>query len=128
MGRRYILSVILIIVLLSVLIFGFLFSYKEVNMFVKVDEYAGFNVDTSALYFGTVSPGNSAFRFLDFNSVNKVKVIIIPFGKIKKWVSFSENNFVLQGNKSVRISINIPKNAEFGEHSGKLKLYFLKTL
>ena len=128
MGRRYILLIILIIVLLSVLVFGFLFSYKEVDMFVKVDNYAGFNVDTSALYFGTIAPGNSAFRFLDFGSVNKVRVIIIPFGKIKKWVSFSENNFALEGNKSVKVTVNIPKDAKFGEYKGKLKLYFLKTL
>ena len=126
MGRRYILSIIAT-VLLSVLVFGFLFSYKEVDMFVKVDNYAGFNVDTSALYFGTIAPGNSAFRFLDFGSVNKVRVIIIPFGKIKKWVSFS-NNFILEGNKSVKVTVDIPKNAEFGEYKGKLKLYFLKTL
>lgn len=126
MGRRYILPIVIVIVLL--VLFSFLFSSKEIDMFVKVDDYVGFNADTSALYFGTVAPGNNAFKFLDFSSVNKVRVIIVPFGKIKKWVSFSENNFVLQGNKSVRISINIPKNAEFGEHSGKLKLYFLKTL
>jgi len=126
MGRRYILPIIIVIVLL--VLFSFLFSSKEVDMFVKVDNYVGFNTDTSALYFGTVAPGNSAFKFLDFSSVNKVKVIIVPFGKIKKWVSFSENNFVLQGNKSVKISINIPKNTEFREYTGKLKLYFLKTL
>ncbi len=126
MGRRYILSIIIVTLLL--VLFSFLFSSKEMDMFVKVDDYVGFNADTSALYFGTVAPGNSAFRFLELNSVDKVRVIIVPFGKIKKLVSFSENNFVLEGNKSVKINVNIPKNAEFGEYSGKLKLYFLKTL
>ena len=129
MGRRHILLIISVIVLFGFLIFSFkfLFDHREVSMFVKVSDYVGFNVNTSALYFGAISPGGSGFRFLELNSFDKRKVFIVPSGKIKKWVSYSENGFVFEGNKSVKITVNVPKDVEFGEYSGKLKLIFIKT-
>jgi len=101
---------------------------ENINVFINVGDYVGFNVDTDALYFGTLPPGNSANRNINiYHDMNfPKKVIITPYGEVSEWLTFSENNFWLQPEeyKQVNIKIAVPKNMELGNYTGNISINF----
>jgi len=106
-------------------------DYLELDSYLTIGTNLGFNVDTDALYFGTVPPGLSASRSVYINESNcgKVKVIIKVEGEFKDWVTISDNGFILlrEEGKSVDFQVNVPNDAVFGDYNSKVKFYFWKT-
>lgn len=104
------------------------------DAFVTVADRIGFNLNATEdkLYFGAAPPTASLTRtlILDNTDPRPSKVIIKSYGQIKDWIIASENNFILRGNenKTVKIIIIVPENAEFGDYTGKIKLVFKKVL
>ena len=103
---------------------------KELKMYLTVADYAGFDVNTSALIFGTVPKGGSSSREViltnDFNI--PLKVDLKAYGELAGWVHVFENGFLMQPNvvKTVKVSATIPENAKFGNYAGILKISFQK--
>lgn len=130
----FILSVIAIVSLITIWAVNLLMidSIKIYELGINVDNLAGFNVSSSEnfLQFGTSKPGSIVSRYLIFNNTEgkSSKVIMKSYGDIKEWVAVSENNFVLEGNqnKSIKINVAIPKDADYGAYSGELKIIFMR--
>lgn len=100
---------------------------KELDMFLTVSNYTGFNVDTDAIYFGTIPNGGSGKRIillhnLDVNS----EVLIKKEGNFMDWILLEENNFFMEANesKNVSVSVRVPADADYGNYTGKLKIVF----
>lgn len=91
----------------------------------------GINVETDSLKFGSIGVGNSASRKItvinpfDF----QVKVSIDFNEEIKKFISSSENNFILdvKANKTFPITVEVPENARFGNYTGVMNLVMRKA-
>lgn len=128
---------ILTIVTITLIFSGYLlFNYstivdiKELKMYITVGEIVGFNVGTEAVFFGTIQRGGSGNRDLIVtnNYTFPVKIDIRAYGELAKWVYVSENGFLLQPNenKTVKVSLIVPKDANFGNYTGILKVNFRK--
>lgn len=124
--------VILASIIISVLIYPYIspLHVKEIDMYITVGNYTGFNVNTSALFFGTVVKSGSSERyFIVTNEYNKeLKVKINIKGELEDWTSLSENNFMLEknANKTVTIKVNIPTEVESGDYTSIMKIKFIK--
>jgi len=107
-------------------------DYKELDVYVTVGDHLGFNIDTSDLFFGTIQPGASGKRSitLELDNCDKCKVNLKSSGSIKDWISISENNFIIKKGekKSLDIFLNIPNNAQYGNYTGRLMIYFWKDI
>lgn len=127
-------SVVAIFVLGTILAFSMLHPVETVtvNMHLKVSNYTGFNLDTDALYFGTISPGGSGTRDLviqnDAASARTVSVVMS--GPLAEWVYTNEINFLLSGyeNRSLGFQVNVPEDAEPEEYTGKISLIFTSNV
>lgn len=97
---------------------------KELQMYLNVGEKPGVNIDTDALYFGSVPPsGSSARQFEISNNKNySIKVALLPKGELSSWTKVSENNILLKpyATKLVNITVFVPSDAKLGNYSGIL--------
>src|SRR3989344_5117333 len=88
---------------------------KEFQMYLNVDDYIGFNVDTEALFFGTVLAGGESSRSvnLENNFDVPLKVVIKAMGTLADWTSVSNNSFWMAANytESVKVTIKVPEDA-----------------
>lgn len=134
-NRKFML--IIIIFFLAVGIISLVYTFvlapeiEEFDMYLTIGDYAGFNVATDAIYFGTIPPGEGGSRKILFENDNfyfSEKVKISASGELAEWVWTEENNFVLDKSESkrVRVHVSSPKDAEFGNYTGKLKITFRK--
>ena len=57
-----------------------------------------------------------------------LKVLISKSGYIADWVKISENNFILDGdgNRTVIFEVSAPRNANYGNYTGKVNIVFKK--
>ena len=135
--RKYRLFLILCIVailcsVVTIMVYSFyvIEEIKTIDMYLKVDDYVGINVDTDALHFGTVSPGGSGTRsvFLSNNYGKSLKVEIKVYGDLAEFVSV-EKSLVLSKNETKKISFtaSIPKNALYGNYTGRA-VFILKKI
>lgn len=127
-----ILIIVVFVCLTKILVYSFfLDDYEELDVYVTVENIIGFNVNNSALYFGAMPPGGVGTRdiFLFNNDCDKCRVSIKGDGEIASWLYVSDNNFVMfKGeNKTVNVKLYVPSNAEYGNYTAKLKIYFWKT-
>jgi len=108
-----------------------LVSYEEIDVYVTVEDIAGFNVNSSALYFGAIPPRGIGNRdiFLFNDDCSKCSVNLRGDGEIANWLSISDNNFVMfkGDNKTINVKVYIPSDAEYDNYTAKLKIYFWKT-
>ncbi|MEM4325850.1 MAG: hypothetical protein QXU40_00930 [Candidatus Pacearchaeota archaeon] len=122
--------VLIIFILVLSLIYLTEFSRIEqiriIDAEVQVSNFLGFNIDTEELIFGVMMPGNTGKRVVILNSSKPVFVKIKSKGDIAKWISFSDNNFILDGYKEINFYISIPDDAKYGNYTGKVIVYFLK--
>ncbi|MBU1030827.1 MAG: hypothetical protein ABIC91_07090 [Nanoarchaeota archaeon] len=102
--------------------------YTDIEIINK--NVIGFNIDTDALHFGKMIPGNTGTRTMiitnDYYPTTLVK--INSFGETKKWLSINPNNFVLENGekKEVHFTMNLEKQAPIGNFSGGVKVILLK--
>lgn len=132
-------AVTILVLLISVSISMTIFVYnyltvvdvKEFGMYLTVESYAGFNVGTEAIFFGTIPPGGGGSRNITLrNGYNiPLRIDIQAFGDLSRWVYVSENGFILQPdeNKSVKVTTLVPGDAKFGNYTGSLKIIFRKV-
>ena len=136
MERRFKLVLLVFIVLLSVIAVLFYIylpvETKIVKMQVFVSNYTGFNVDTDALYFGTVPGKGTAERSFSIDNTLDIDLFVhlSTEGNISSFVSISKNDFPIKAKSSdkVKITVNIPDGIEKGEYSGELYVIFRRSI
>lgn len=126
--------ILLSLTLVLIAFLAYYFSYASIiqqqslPVFVKVAPYIGLAVDKDRLHFGAVPKGGRSRRmlFLYNDDVYDKYVTIKPEGNIKQFLKLSDDSFKLASyeNKTLNITIAIPKDAEYGNYSGNLYLYF----
>jgi len=84
----------------------------------------GIVTDPWNIKFGVI-PGNgsSVRRYINIKNINgnysKIKLKV--YGNITPLVNFSKNDFILNGNESVAVEVNLyTESAEFGNYSGEI--------
>ncbi|MBI2110351.1 hypothetical protein HYT51_01055 [Candidatus Woesearchaeota archaeon] len=104
----------------------------EIPIFISVGDHLGFNVNNSALYFGSLQKGSYAFRsFVVKNEQCEdclVELKVDPF--LVKWIYFDQETFRLKKGESQEITAYafVPDDAALGDYEGKLYLYFKKPI
>jgi len=131
--KRFLIIILLIIVLSSVFIIYNTVSYdtKKLDMHLMVGNYTGFNVDTDAIYFGTIMPFGIGTRIINVANSNQTSIVDIKaYGELKGWIYVSENNFILKPNeeKTVKVMVYVPENAKYKDYEGALKIRFKKQI
>jgi len=129
---------ILIIILIVSLSLNFfvnnkkLVDYQEIPIYVTVGDHLGFNVNNSALFFGTIQKGSYSFRsFVVKNEkCESCKVEIKVGEQMEGWIEVSENNFLLKKGeyKELVAYAFIPEGSDLGDYEGKLIIYFWKDI
>jgi len=129
---------LIMIILLIIIISSFLIVYnptlyetKQIDMYLTVGNYTGFNVDTDAIYFGTIMPSGRGTRIINITNSNQISIVNIKsYGELKEWIYISENNFILNPNedKTVNVMVYVPKNIEYKDYKGVLKIRFKKQI
>ena len=134
--NKKILAVVLVFSLCfaTFLISHYWLEHKElamsVDLHLTVGNVLGLNTDTDAIWFGTVSRGNTGMKHINIAAGKTgVYVIKIQGEPLDDWISVSKNNILLETgeNKSISISVTVPMNAEFGDYNGTLEVYFRKV-
>jgi hypothetical protein len=124
-------KILLVLVFLSALctyiILNFLSEQKIVDykMQLTVGNHIGFDLNTSVITFGMVTPSSSAVRHLNLkNGDQKNKFQILAFGDMASWIKLSENDFILQPyeKRTLNITAQVPENADLGNYTGILRV------
>ncbi len=132
-------SFLIILIILIIFLFFFnLLSYssvlekKVIYSKVLVGDSLGFDVNGTALTFGMITPqGASSSRNINLSNFygKEIKVEIFAVGDIAKFLSISENNFVLKKNetKTIKFVATSPKNTEYGTYDGNVFILVRKV-
>ena len=128
--------IVLMICIAAILLLSFTISKSQVlqkqsiPIFVKVAPYVGLSVDKDKLHFGAVPRGGISRRmvFLYNNDTYVKSVSIKATGQASQWLRLSDNNFKLASyeNKTLNLTISIPRDADYGNYTGNLILTFKK--
>jgi hypothetical protein len=126
--------ILIFVILISIAITCLTYNYlkpseiQTIDMYLTVGNYTGFDVNISALTFGTIAPTGSAKRTINITSIadKKQKVCIKAQGELKQWTTISEKTFILNKDESkeVEIKVKVPSTAEYRKYNGTLKISF----
>ncbi len=129
-----ILSVILII--LSIVLMLRVYDINKDAIIQNFDSYlivsneGGIGLVPGVVFFGKMRPGDSATATIYLNSTFKNPLIAQARAKgvIKKF--FVNNDFILQPyeNKSIYLTVIIPKNTSLGRYDGQIEITLRKAL
>lgn len=93
---------------------------------IKANSIVGINVDTDALYFGTIGPNSGVRRHFDITNENNTTCdfVLSADGSAKSWLTF-ENNFTLgvDENKAITVELLAPPNAADGNYAGNINVF-----
>ena len=130
------LSIIVILISIIALIFSFV---NYLNKLIEVKEYeviffvesgrAGFDLNSTALTFGIIPPGGGGTRKIDIeNSYDfPIKVKFLVSENLADYMELPKGMFLESGQKeTVSININMPRNAEQTNYTGKFRIEFYK--
>lgn len=131
MEKKKITNIVIVIVILlfvGVLVFRPTGWVREIDMYITVDEYAGFNVGTEALFFGTVPAGGTSKRTLTIDNIwdTDLEVQLSTEGELAGWTHFSKQSFTLAvgGNETVDVAVSVPGDAAAGNYAGRTIINF----
>ena len=138
MKKNYIFILLLITALISITATILFYSFykivdvKEIDMTLIVGDHAGLDVNTEKLSFGMVMPtGSSCTRYVNLSNKKdySLKVYILFFGSFAEEVSVSENYFILNSGEGKKLSFSAiaPKNAAYGNYTGKARFVFKRV-
>ncbi len=108
--------IVILLVLISLLINHLLIlEKKEIYTSVIVSNYTGFDLNSTALTFGAVQPGQPASRAMHIqNNFNeRAKIILNVEGDIKDLLQVSENNFILESWETRKIGFTVSPPEDF---------------
>jgi len=101
---------------------------KEVEVSFEVGGFMGIDLNNESLTFGVLVPGYSAERKIHFKNNYEFPVYIEPvFSKeVERFLSSGQIYFLgVDEELNIPITLRIPQEEEFGNHSGfiKFKIY-----
>jgi hypothetical protein len=109
-----------------------LFSFERVRypsnatVIKTEDNVIGFDIDKENLNFGLMQAGGSGQRFIDIANTydQEAKVRLSAYGNMSKFISFSDNNFVLRKNENQTIAITFrtDNTTTTGVYTGEIDL------
>lgn len=126
--------ILLIAVFLSVgltsLFYGLyiVMDVRDIPVSFEVSDRVGVDVDDQRLSFGKIPLDSKAKRTLvmknDFNEDAKVELVFS--GEIEDFMEVEESDIYLAKDeeKEFSIFVNVPSDAELGNYSGNLKVFF----
>ncbi|MEK6933985.1 MAG: hypothetical protein AABW75_03855 [Nanoarchaeota archaeon] len=135
-------KIVIVVLLLGIIFLGAFFIYRAISPFrgalkvEKVDvsfaigEFGGFNVNKTALTYGTITPGGSSVRNVILGNSYSFPIIVKVFASksLTQFLTVEENLSIEHGeSKKVGVTIQAPGDAEFGNYSGEISFVFLKS-
>ena len=126
------------IIIISVIIITYLVNTnkivkveeRDVVFIVENSQVMGFDVDNTRLSFGKIPRGSTGMKLLDLenNEEFPVTVKIKKEGETAEYLSFSENNFVLNPKEKKQITVFAAPSPQTPDktYTGKIKVIFLK--
>ena len=109
----------------------FAFQTNELYMSLSVGEHVGFDVNTTAVTFGTVLPGGVVQRDLTITNTDgydKVASFSVE-GNISRFVRPPADALAkAAANTSVGIKAEVPQDTTFGEYTGKLRVTLRRAI
>ena len=135
MKENHIFILLLVAALVSITFTILFYSFykiadvKEINMTLVVGNHTGLDVDTEKLAFGMVMPkGSSCTRYVTLSNKKDypLKVYINFYGSLAECVFVSENYFILNPEEEKKLSFSAiaPRNAAYGNYTGKARFVF----
>jgi hypothetical protein len=128
----------ILILIFSVVIFlivlkmnSFSLERREIPISLEVSDRVGFDVNSSALTFGKITPGGSSTRnlILENNYGFPIKLKIEIEGNVLKFLSFEKVVFIdSRETKKIIFSAVIPGDEKFGKYSGKVIITIKKDI
>ena len=131
----FILVALLIVVILVSAVavaYSLLTDTKEFDVMLEVSDHIGFVVDSGPLDFGSVMPAGTGQRELIIENKDDFSkfVHLEASGRIKDWISFSGNDFVINGNETVVIGVRArtQPTTPYGNYTSKVTLYLTRMI
>jgi len=134
--RKHCMGIIALSLFVAAVVFNFTSSWivpsdsDVFDMYLTIGDHVGFNIDTEALFFGTMGPGGSGMRYISI--VNKgdsqMRVEFQASGELGRFVSVSSSGFVVAPgeNTTVNIVAQMPFDTPYGDYTGKLAILYYK--
>lgn len=136
--NKYVILIVLIVIILilgaystiNIINHFLVIEKKELEARVSVSDKVGFDINGSALTFGSIPGKGSSSReiFLDNYYNQSVKIEIYVKGEIGDFMQISENNFVLLENERKKVSfvVSFPEGTKLGEYRGRVYILIKK--
>jgi hypothetical protein len=103
---------------------------EQFDMYLTVGDHAGFNIGTSAIFFGTVTPGGQSTRTIVITNYANVttRVELQASGELAAFVSFSASGFSLASgeNRTTSVTATTTENMPYGNYTGKLMILYFR--
>lgn len=130
--RRYLLAIPIIIAIILILLFIWIApEWKERNMSLQVADTIGIEVSYVEITYGTIPPGGTARRevvITNLNNYDKIAQFSVE-GTIRDFVVVPGDVVVgAGGNVSLDMVANVPAGAEFGNYTGKFKIFLRRAI
>jgi len=118
--------------LMAMLLYFFIApEFREIPMSIRVSNYIGFDVNTTALTFGTVYlSGSSTREMLVSNEDNYDKTAQFTVeGDMKSFVTAPKDTLVKAGtNTSVPMRADVPYGTPVGNYTGRLVVFLRRAI
>lgn len=105
---------------------------KNIDIYLTVGNYTGINVNSSALWFGTIPQNAVAQRNIIINNGDAWprRVWIKAQGEIAKWISVTDNGFLLKPNEGMQVGVvvSIPPDAAQKNYTSQLEIVLIRTI
>jgi len=106
-------------------------EWEELQMGVNVANHVGFDVNKTALMFGSAMPGSTLSReFKIENTADYDKFAEFRIeGPIRDMVTVEPNAIAKAGrNTSIAVSVKIPADAKYGGYAGTMRIFLRRAI
>ena len=120
-----------IMVFFSVIFLNRTIEEREFYAKLEVSNISGFDLNSSALTFGLIMPGNSASRnlIIENNYGFPIMLVVSAIGKIERFLMFEKIARVNTGERKViGISAVIPDKTKYDVYEGKVIIRIKKDI
>jgi len=99
-------------------------------MFIRVtDEQIGVHIADESqkeFNFGSTLPGTAVIKTMKITRGDQPPAVvsISVNGSIASWLELSENNFLLDDQKQIEVTVNVPTDASEGTYTGSLMITY----
>lgn len=103
----------------------------EIPIHFNVSSVMGFDVNASALNFGTIPPTGTGSRDIVIRNEDDYskRVGIRFFGEAARWTYTENSSFILEPyeRQEIPVKVSVPENAASGSYSGFARIYLTRA-